>query len=91
VEERLQAIARRLPFRDKEIERLAQHDGTFFGICEDYADAEAALGHWNAASPNATARSRMREYATLVEELAVEIEQLLDDAACAAKPGKQGT
>ena len=91
MEKRLQAIVRRLPYRDKEIERLAKDDGTFFGICEDYADAEAALGHWNAALPNATAQSRKTEYTTLVEELAIEIEHLLDAAARTAKPGNQGT
>jgi hypothetical protein len=80
VEKKLQSIVQRFPFRIREIERLAKEDGTFLGICEDYVDAEAALEHWNAAPPCDVTEARRSEYVTLVEELAVEIEEILDAA-----------
>jgi hypothetical protein len=83
VENGLQAIVQRLPVRGQEIERLAEESETFLGICEDFADAEAALRHWSAAPPSSTIEARKAEYVTLVEELAIEIEQLLDNAAAA--------
>lgn len=87
---KLQAIVQWLPLRGKEIERLAEKSDTFLGICEDFADAEAALEHWTAAAPGARTEARKSEYSTLVEELANEIEQMLDSATGRIRK-KQGT
>lgn len=71
----------RLPLRKTEIDRLAKQNGTFLEVCEDYADAKAALTYWNAAPPNAAVEARKTEYTTLAEELATEVEQMLNAAA----------
>lgn len=80
MDKELKAIAHRLPFRDGEIERLAKYNRMFLDICEDYAVAEAALKHWSTAPPGAMTDVCKSEYTILVEELATEIEQLLDAA-----------
>ena len=77
----------RLPFRKTEIECLARKNSTFLEVCEDYADATVALKYWNAARSNAIVEARKAEYMTLSEELATEIEQMLN-AAKLSEPNK---
>ena len=83
----LQAIMDRLPHRKSEIEWLTGRNSTFLEICEDYTDATVALKYWSATTPNATVEARKTEYRTLAEELAIEIEQMLN-ASGLPEPGK---
>jgi hypothetical protein len=76
----LMSAARRLPARRHAIEMLALRDGEFRGICEDLADAEAALLRWQQSS-SADRQRRVAEYEGLVDGLTSEIEAALDRAA----------
>lgn len=76
MDEEVRAAVRRFPAHGVVIEALAARDEGFRSLCADFADAEAALRHWEVApSP---ARDRLcSEYRQLVEELAEEIETAL--------------
>jgi hypothetical protein len=71
------AAVRRFPLRSLEIRRLAVADGTFRSLCEDLCEAEEALDRWSRV-PSEQAVSRQSEYNLLVEELAQEIEGIVD-------------
>lgn len=73
----VRAAVRRLPRRSLEIRRLAVTDGSFRSLCEDLWEAEEALERWSRA-PSDQAASRRLEYDLLVEELAKEIEGIVD-------------
>lgn len=70
------AAARRFPGRQQDVEELATWDEEFRLLCNDFADAEAALQQWEASS-SPTRLQLSAEYRTLVEELAGEIEAVL--------------
>ena len=76
------AAVRRFPLRSLEIRRLAVVDGSFRSLCEDLREAEEALERWSRA-PSEQAASRRSEYNLLVEELAREIEGIVDRRASA--------
>jgi hypothetical protein len=65
---KLAAAASRFPGRELEIYRLCARDPEFLSVCEDLADASAALEHWQALG--ARAARRADEYRALVGELA---------------------
>jgi hypothetical protein len=71
------AAIRRFPRRSLEIRRLAVADGSFRSLCGDLREAEEALERWNRI-PSDQAVSRRQEYNLLVEELAREIEGIVD-------------
>jgi hypothetical protein len=71
------AAVRRFPQRSLEIRRLAMADSSFRSLCEDLREAEEALERWSRGS-SAQAASRHSEYSLLVEELATEIEGIVD-------------
>jgi hypothetical protein len=74
------AAVRRFPQRSLEIRRLAVSDATFRSLCEDLREAEEALDRWSRL-PSEQAVSRRSEYNLLVEELAHEIEGIVDRRA----------
>ena len=74
------AAVRRFPLRSLEIRRLAVADGSFRSLCEDLREAEEALERWSRV-PSEQAASRRSEYDLLVEELAREIEGIVDRRA----------
>ena len=77
MDEEVRAAVRRFPARQAAIEALAARDEEFRSLCADFADAEVALRHWQAAeSPMGERLSP--EYRQLVEELADEIEMALN-------------
>ncbi len=77
MDEEVRAAVRRFPARQAAIEALAARDEEFWSVCADFADAEVALWHWQAAeSPMGERLSS--EYRQLVEELADEIEMALN-------------
>lgn len=71
------AAVRRFPQRSLEIRRLALADSTFRSLCEDLAEAELALARWQQMTTEQAA-SRRSEYDLLVEELAIEINSIVD-------------
>ena len=78
---KLAAAAGRFPERELEIRRLCARDPEFLSVCEDFAEARAALEHWRGMG--ATAAQRAEEYRALVEELAAAVLAALDRARCA--------
>ena len=83
---KIAAIVHRFPERELEIHRLCIRDEEFLGACEDFADASAALHHWQ-SKEGAIAAGRAGEYRALVEELAAVVLAALD----AQRPGKHDT
>ena len=73
----VQAAIARFPDRGHAIEELSRMDDSFMSLCEDFAEAQAALVRWErSGSPVRTARCA--EYQELVRDLAAEIEAELD-------------
>ncbi len=70
------AILRRFPSRKQAIEKLAAYDESFCLLCEDLADAEAALQKWENA--NSSMRDqRCAEFRELIDDLVKEVEVAL--------------
>jgi hypothetical protein len=77
MDEEVHAAVRRFPTRQTAIEALAARDEEFRSLCADFADAEAALRRWQVAE--SPMRERLSsEYRQLVEELADEVEMVLN-------------
>jgi hypothetical protein len=73
----VQAAIARFPDRGHAIEELARTDESFRSLCEDLAEAQAALVRWEcSASPVGAARCA--EYRILVRDLAAELTAELD-------------
>jgi hypothetical protein len=73
----LQATIAHFPDRGRAIQELAKTDDGFLSLCEDLAEAEAALAQWEHSS-SPVKEARCAEYRDLVQDLAVEIEAELD-------------
>jgi hypothetical protein len=71
------AAVRRFPRRSLEIRRLAIADSAFRALCGDLAEAELALARWK-QEPSQQAAARRSEYDLLVDELAIEIESIVE-------------
>lgn len=71
------AAVRRFPARQSVIKALADKDEEFRLLCDDLAEAEAALHRW-ASAPSPTREQRCAEYQDLVDSLAKEIAAALD-------------
>ena len=71
------AAIRRFPQRSLEIRRLAIADNAFRSLCGDFGEAEDALARWSHALSEQAA-SRQSEYSILVEEVASEIEAIVE-------------
>ncbi|UVC08871.1 hypothetical protein IHQ71_27770 [Rhizobium sp. TH2] len=72
----LQAAAKRFPRSEFTIRRLLHSNETFRELCEELADAEAALANVP-ESVAALQQAREREWQELVQELVSEVEQAL--------------
>ena len=81
---KLAAAVDRYPARELEIHRLGARDPEFLAACEDFADALAALDHWQAMGDRAAGRAE--EYRALVAELAAAVLAALDTQRCRAAP-----
>ncbi len=73
----VQAAIARFPDRGHAIEDLARTDESFRSLCEDLAEAEAALARWERSSSPVRA-TRCAEYHNLVRDLAAELATELD-------------
>jgi hypothetical protein len=76
MDEGVLAAVRRFPERQREIEMLAASNESFRSICDDLADAEAALAGWQ-TSTAPVREARCAEYRSLVEDLVREAEVVL--------------
>lgn len=63
-------LVNRLPQHEFAIRRLSVRDPEFRAICDDYADVQRALEHWQARDPGDPAR--IAEYRRMLEELEAE-------------------
>jgi len=73
----VQAAVACFPDRGHAIEELAKVDEGFLSLCEDLAEAQAALARWERSDvPVGTARCT--EYRELVRDLVAELEATLD-------------
>jgi hypothetical protein len=73
----VQAVIARFPDRGHAIEELAHNDDDFRSLCEDFAEAEAALARWERSS-SSVREARCAEYRDMVRDLAAEIEAELN-------------
>lgn len=73
----VQAAIARFPDRGHAIEELSRLDDSFMSLCEDFAEAQAALVYWERSS-SPVREARCAEYRELVRDLAAEIEAELD-------------
>lgn len=62
------------------IDRLIKEDPVFFSLCDEYDVCVEAFRYWS-ASEKPEAKSRIREYGALIQELEKEIEQALQPLA----------
>lgn len=72
----LVAVAQ-FPDRGHAIEKLARTNEEFCSLCTDLAEAKAALLRWEQSS-SPVKRARAIEYRGLMNELAAEVEAILD-------------
>lgn len=76
MEKRVQCAVRLFPRQGQEIRRLAFASSTFRSLCDDLAEAEAALEQLS-GTPSYQSDPRWAECQVLVEELCVEIGNML--------------
>jgi hypothetical protein len=79
MDEEMGAAVRRFPAHQPAIEALAARDEEFRSLCADFAEAEVALRHWEAAE-SPTRERLCPEYRQLVQDLADEIATALGAA-----------
>jgi len=77
----IETLACRFPQHAATIRRLQACDPVFCSICDDYAEAQRALKHWQAAGQ--TVSGRVAEYREMLEELEAEALVMLE--ACEGK------
>lgn len=78
--EHIRPVVRRFPRRELEIRRCWNRDEKFRAICLDYAEADQALRHWQAAvrDEGGKRQGTVDEYANMLKELEEEIAVHLD-------------
>jgi hypothetical protein len=72
----IEPLACRFPQHASTIRRLQARDPNFRSICEDYAEAQRALKHWQAAGR--AAPERVAEYRQSLKELEAEALAILE-------------
>ena len=88
MDQKIEAAQRRFPLRKRAIEELAVRDEDFRSLCIDLADAESAALRWeNSDAPKRD--ERRAEYLALVNDLAKEIEAILDTATIIPLPARR--
>ncbi|MBW8637696.1 hypothetical protein K1W69_10905 [Hoeflea sp. WL0058] len=78
MEKTVTAVVQRFPHLKDEILRLVKLSETFQEVCQDYLDAAEAFDWWSKASDAAARDVRRAEYRILVDDLAREIQQMLN-------------
>ena len=78
--EHIRPVVRRFPRRELEVRRCWNRDEKFRVICLDYAEADQALRHWQAAVHDGGGKRQQTvdDYANLLKELEEEIRTHLD-------------
>lgn len=71
----IEAALRLYPTKTREIRRLAFANGSFRLLCDDLAEAQAALARLTMRPPS---DPRRKEFEVLVEELSLEIENFVE-------------
>jgi uncharacterized protein YdcH (DUF465 family) len=72
----IESLARRFPQHASTIHRLRARDPSFRSICDDHAEAQRALKHWEAAGQ--AAPERVAEYREIMKELEAEALAILE-------------
>ncbi len=72
----IETLACRFPQHASAIRRLQARDPSFRSICDDYAEVQRALRHWEAAGK--TAPERVAEYRQSLKELEAEALEILE-------------
>jgi hypothetical protein len=72
----IETLARRFPQHAATIRRLQARDPSFRSICDDHAEAQRALKHWEAAGQ--AAPERVAEYREILKELEAEALAILE-------------
>lgn len=80
----LSAVVRRFPELELTIRRMIETDQTFCDMCEELAEAEAALSRV-AQLPSSIRAARTVEWQDVVERLAREVEAALRENQAAAR------
>ena len=70
-------VLKKFPEHRHALQRLFRSNDQFRTLCKDYRMCEAALDHWT-LSKLEQAPLRKREYASLLQELEIEILQSVD-------------
>jgi hypothetical protein len=76
MDDAIDILARRFPKHTSTMHRLAARDPDFRSICDDYAEAQRALKHWQAAGQ--AAPERVAEYRQSLKELEAEALAVLE-------------
>ena len=74
--EEIEGLACRFPQHRASIRRLQLRDPSFRAICQDYAEVQRALKHWEAAGQ--AAPERVAEYRESLKELEAEALAILE-------------
>jgi hypothetical protein len=72
----IETLACRFPLHASTIRRLHARDPSFRSICDDYAEVQRALKHWEAAGR--AAPERAAEYRESLQELETEALAILE-------------
>jgi uncharacterized protein YdcH (DUF465 family) len=72
----IETLACRFPQHASTIRRLQARDPTFRSICDDYAEVQRALRHWEAVG--GAASERVAEYRQSLQELEAEALAILE-------------
>jgi chromosome segregation ATPase len=75
--ESLRIAIARFPDRGHAIEELARVNDDFQSLCDELADVDAAFERWK-QSPSPVREARCAEYQELVDDLAAEVETILN-------------
>jgi len=85
--ELLPHVIARFSHRGDAVERLCATDNVFFELCQDLEESSTVLERYSAGTQ--VSLPRIRTYTELVEELAVDVTEYLDEHADASRRGRK--